>query len=320
MPDSNQSSSIIPEFILVGFPGLQDWKSRSILFTIFLLLYVLTLLGNVTLLILIRFDEGLHMPMYVFLCNLAILDLILPTLVVPKLLSYLMFSINSIEFHGCLAQMVLQQGSSVAESLILAAMAYDRYLAICYPLHYSALMTNKHAIRLSCLCWIIGFLILIMNLCFIRQTLFCGPNEVPHYFCDYSAVAALACNDISIYAAVGFAIAMCVICSVLLCLVYSYVKIVASVLKIASTDGRQKAFSTCVSHLFVVSVFFILAAFVFVSYRIEEFSEDARMIIHVVQNTFPSMVNPIIYCLKTKEVRNSLQKFVTGNMVTPSWK
>uniref|UniRef100_W5NNB9 Olfactory receptor n=1 Tax=Lepisosteus oculatus TaxID=7918 RepID=W5NNB9_LEPOC len=307
---SNQTVTNISEFIVNGFSGIQDQRSQNILFAFFLITYVLTLFGNVSILIVIKFDKSLHTPMYTLIGTLAFLDLCIPSVTVPKILTNLMFRTKSIEFGACFTQMVFYLGVGSAESFLLMVMAYDRYVAVCDPLHYSTIMSNRHLIKLHILCWVGGMMVPMLPLYLAVRLPFCGPNVVLHAFCDYSAVVRLACANVTLNAIVSMTIAMSVLLIPLAFIFFSYIKIIISVIKVASSEGRKKAFSTCASHLLVILVFYLVAVFVFITYRIQGFSDDVRIMAAVLQNVIPPLVNPIIYCLKTRDIRKSFLKFI----------
>ncbi|MGH0154416.1 UNVERIFIED_CONTAM: hypothetical protein FKN15_067519 [Acipenser sinensis] len=315
MASYNQTATNISEFIVNGFSGLQDDQSQLILFVFFITIYIITLFGNLSILILIALDEALHTPMYLLISVLAFLDVCIPSVTVPKMLTNFIFNSKSIVFGACFTQTFFYLGIGSTESFILMVMAYDRYVAICNPLHYSTIMTNKHVIKLCIFCWIGGMMIPVVPLYVALRLPFCGPNVVLHCFCDYSAVVKLACADVTLNAVVSLTIAMSVLLIPLAFIVFSYIKIISSVLKVASTEGRKKAFSTCASHMFVIVIFYVVAVLVFISYRITGFSSDVRIMAAVLQNVLPPMVNPIIYCLKTKDIRKSFYKFLQRRKV-----
>ncbi|XP_043927844.1 olfactory receptor 6N1-like [Protopterus annectens] len=315
MTDHNQTSLQIKEFFIVGFPNLQDWQSQTILFVIFCVAYIFTLLGNLLFIMTVVSDYTLHTPMYILICNLAILDICIPSVTVPSMLSYFMFSDRFIAFNACFIQMVLYLGLGTAESFTLMIMAYDRYYAICMPLHYPSVMTNRKAIQLSIICWITGMMAPMVPLYLALKLPFCGPYKVYHCFCDYSAVVRLACADVTFHAVVSLTLALSVLLIPMLFIVFSYTKIIITLLKINTAEGHRKAFSTCASHLVVISIFILAAVFVFVSYRISGFPADVRILTAVLQNIFPPMVNPIIYCLRTKEIRDSFFRTVRNSTI-----
>ncbi|XP_006643400.2 olfactory receptor 6N1-like [Lepisosteus oculatus] len=315
MSNTNHTVSSVTEFIIIGFPGLQDQGNKTILFSVFLVAYLIIVLGNLLIIFIFVYDESLHTPMYILICNLAVLDICLTTITLPKMLALFLFNSSLISFNACFTQMFFFLGLGVAESFLLTVMAYDRYLAICKPLHYHDLMTNSLAIRHVMWCWVGGFLAIIIPLILALRLPFCGPDKILHCFCDHSSVLRLACANVVINSILGLTIALSVVLISLLLILLSYMMIIKSVLVISTSEGRTKAFSTCTSHLLVISVFFLTAAGVYISYRIPGTSEDLRIMAAVFQNVFPPLMNPIIYCLRTKEIRDSFVKILMKRRV-----
>ncbi|XP_043915823.1 olfactory receptor 6Y1-like [Protopterus annectens] len=314
MTEWNQTDIRMLRFILISFSGFQDGPSHAALISIFSVIYATTLVENILFILVILSDSRLHSPMYILICNLAILDICIPTATIPQMLHGLTSDDHSITSGGCIAQMSFYVIFGITEYLILALMAFDRYQAICKPLHYPTVMTNKFVLILALLCWTPGTCINFMHVYFVLNAQFCGQNKVQYYFCDYSAVLALACGDIFLPDTVNFVMVMTIMPVILTCIVTSYAKIIL-VIKAASSESRRKAFSTCASHLFVLFVFVLVALFVFISYRIPGFSDDARILTAVIQNIFPSFANPIIYCLKTKELREAFLKILKKHKI-----
>ncbi|MBN3309474.1 O11H7 protein, partial [Amia calva] len=299
---------MVSEFIIAGFPGLQDRESKTILFAVFLTVYLLILLGNLLLICILAADTSLHTPMYLTMCSLAIIDISLSTCTVPTMLAVFSSTTHTVSFSACFTQTYLFLCLLTTESFNLLLMAYDRYVAICHPLHYPARMTIMFTLQLVVVCWLGGFLCPILSLILALTKRFCGPNRVLQCFCDYAGVLRLACGDVLSTSYVSLSVALSVLLIPLFLILLSYVKILLSLLRMSSSGGRAKAISTCSSHLLVISVFFLTTAGVFISYRIPGTSVDMRVMGSVTQNVFPALMNPIIYCLRTKEIRDSLVK------------
>ncbi|XP_028646823.1 olfactory receptor 142-like [Erpetoichthys calabaricus] len=304
----NQTDTSVQEFIIVGFPSFQDSESRNVLFSIFLAVYSLILLGNVLLVVVFVMDKGLHIPMYMLICSLALVDLIISTTTIPKMLLVFSFKSTVISVSMCLTQMGFYHTMIATESLLLGLMAYDRYLAICKPLHYFTLMSNVVVLQKISCCWVLGFLVAIVSVILALKLPFCGPNKLIHCFCDHSAVLKLACTDTFLNSYVSLAIALSVLFIPLSFILFSYAMIIRSVLNIVSSEGRLKAFSTCGTHLLIILVFFVIAAGVYISNRVPGTSIDMRIMAALIQNVTPPLMNPIIYCLRTKEIRESFVK------------
>ncbi|XP_006008703.3 olfactory receptor 2AT4-like [Latimeria chalumnae] len=303
----NQSTHQIIEFIITGFPGLQDHE--VFLFPFFLAVYLITLIGNVLILIAVKSSHKLHTPMYFFLANLSVIDIMYTTTTFPKMLARLLLNDKTISFTGCLLQMYFFLSLGLAECFILVVMAYDRYVAICDPLRYNIKMKKEVCILLAASAWLLSFAFPSGPLIQTSRLTYCGPYNVYQCFCDYSAVVKLACADTMISNASSVSIALSVLVLPCMIIVASYVKIIISILKIAPGEGRRKAFSTCVSHLLVVVIFFLSASFAYFSYRIPSVTVDLRILCVVLYAFLTPMVNPIIYCLRNKEIRDAITKF-----------
>ncbi|XP_043938287.1 olfactory receptor 6B1-like [Protopterus annectens] len=311
----NETTSQVSYFIIVGFPGLQDWPSRTALFSVFFVIYVVVLFENIVLMVIIKWDEKLHSPMYIFIFNLTLLDLTIPSVTIPKMLCYLMSDDNSIGFRTCIAQMTLFLIFNGAEGLILAAMAYDRYQAICNPLNYHSVVTNNIAIRLSLCCWTAAIASVSPSVYFILIKQFCGQNIIFYFFCNSASIAALGCSTSKTFSTITLFLGLVPTLVILFSVVFSYTKILLAVLAFGNSENRWKAFSTCASHLIVLAIFFLILAFVSIFSRVPGISADAVILAGVIQNIFPPLVNPIIYCLKTKEIRISIVRLMKTNII-----
>ncbi|KAG2456558.1 O10A3 protein, partial [Polypterus senegalus] len=314
---TNQSSPSVVEFVIVGFPGFRDLESRKTLFILFLTVYLGILLGNTLLIVIFTLDKSLHTPMYVLVCGLAVLDIVITTNTIPSMLVLFSLESRSVSFAACFTQTTFYLSLFCTESFILSLMAYDRYIAICNPLHYPNLMNNGRALKLMVCCLMAGLLCAAPSVGLALRFPFCGPNKVTQCFCDFSSVLMLACGDIMVTSYIALSIGLSVLLFPLIYILFSYVRIISSVLKISSSEGRLKAFYTCGTHLLVISVFYFVAASVFISYRIPGTSVDMRIMGAIVQNVFPALMNPVIYCLRTKEIRNSLVKTLRKRKVLP---
>ncbi|MBN3304484.1 O11H6 protein, partial [Amia calva] len=257
--------------------------------------------------------------MYILICNLAILDISLISITIPKMLAVFMFDSKFISFGACFTQMFFFMSLGTTEGFLLTVMAYDRYLAIFHPLCYSTMMTNGLVMRHVLWCWAGGFLSMLAPLILVVRLPFCGPDKVLHCFCDHSSVLRLACAIIVINSILGLTFALSVLLIPLTLILLSNVKIVRLVLQISGTEGRAKAFSTCGSHLLVISVFFLTAIGVYISYRVPGTSAVLHVMAAVFQNVFPPLVNLIIFCLRTKEIRDSLVKTLKKSRVFPKY-
>ncbi|XP_043938283.1 olfactory receptor 2A12-like [Protopterus annectens] len=314
MEKLNQSDFHISYFTITGLSGLEDWASRMSLFTLLLLLYSTVLAENNLFLMVIIQDELLHSPMYLFIGNLALIDLCLPSVIIPQIMHQLLWNDKTINFTSCVFQMGLYICLNMTECFIFTAMAYDRYQAICNPLHYPIIMTNRKSAKLGVFCWIPAIVIGFAHIWTVMTLNFCGPNDIFSYYCEHISIIKLSCSDVNIYSVFTLALAMIVICSSMCFIFLTYLKILITVNKVASSEGSQKAFSTCVTHLIIIAVFLFGAGGVLLSSFITDNSVNVAVILGIFQNTFPPLINPIIYCLKTKEIRISLLKAIRKNV------
>ncbi|MBN3292919.1 OR5V1 protein, partial [Polypterus senegalus] len=317
MSEPNANSSGVQEFIIIGFPGLSDQKSRRVLFAVFLTVYLFILLGNCSFLAIFASTRHLHNPMYFLISGLAVLDIIITTNTVPSMLVVFIFNSRTTPFASCFIQIFVFLGLMSSESFLLCLMAYDRYIAICNPLLYPTLMDNSRALKMMACCCMGGFIIPGAAVIVTLQLPFCGPNIVVQCFCDYSSVLMLACGDNHIISFVILAIGLAVLFVPLVYILFTYFCVIRHVLQMTSQEGRLKVFYTCGTHMMVIFVYFFIAAGVFISYRIPDTSVDMRIMAAVIQNVFPALVNPIIYCLRTKEIRESFVKTLRKFRIVP---
>ncbi|XP_008508204.1 olfactory receptor 6F1 [Equus przewalskii] len=293
------------DFLLLGFPGSQALQLFLVMF--FLVMYILTVSGNMTILMLVSTSHQLHTPMYFFLSNLSFLEIWYTTAAVPKALAILVGGCQIISFTSCLLQMYLVFSLGCTEYFLLAAMAYDRYLAICYPLHYGVIMNSLLSAQLALASWVCGFLAIAVPTALISNLTFCGPHTINHFFCDIAPWIALACTSTRGVELVAFVIAFVVILSSCLITLVSYIYIISTILRIPSASGRSKAFSTCSSHLAVVLIWYGSTIFLHVRTSIKE-ALDLTKAVHVLNTVVTPVLNPFIYTLRNKEVRETLLK------------
>ncbi|XP_039197037.1 olfactory receptor 1020-like [Crotalus tigris] len=302
---TNQTT--VTEFILVGF---MDHPELQIpLFIIFLLIYLITLVGNIGIIILTKIDARLHTPMYFFLRNLSIIDLGLSTTIAPKLLTTFMIEHSTISFTGCTTQFFFFVVFVTTEGCLLAVMAYDRFTAICNPLLYFLIMSKKLCILLVIAAFACGFASSTVHTIVIFNLNFCSSNTINHFFCDVPPMLQLSCSDIHIVHFVHFVISTAIALTTFLTVLISYIAIVIAILKISSAQGRYKAFSTCASHLTTVIIFFGTIIFMYIRPG-SNFSLDKDKIISVFYTLVISSVNPLIYSLRNREVKDALSKML----------
>ncbi|KAM4707072.1 olfactory receptor 6C3-like [Discoglossus pictus] len=292
-------------FIILGFPGSPE--VQLIYFILLFLIYILTVITNLLIIAMVFLDSRLHIPMYFFLSNFAVLDTWCSTAVVPKTLSYLITQDKSISQSGCLAQLCFVFSVGPTEFFLLTVMAYDRYLAICYPLRYSTLMNNNMCQIFTVGSWMSGFLTGWTLTIPTAMLNFCGSNLINHFFCDYIPLVILSCSDTLISTTIFFSFAWVVVLSSLIFIIASYSNIVKTILKIPSSLGRQKAFSTCAAHLTVVLIFYGTVIFMYIRPRATYFS-DKDKIISLFYTVITPFLNPLIYSLRNREFKQALKK------------
>ncbi|XP_036895897.1 olfactory receptor 508-like [Sturnira hondurensis] len=297
----------VKEFIILGLT--ENATACVILFIVFLEIYVVTLMGNVSIIMVIRSSPQLHTPMYLFLSHLAFVDIGYSSSVTPLMLTGFLKKRTSISVAGCIAQLYFAATFGTVECFLLAAMAYDRYVAICSPLLYSTHMSPRICILLVGMSYVGGCVNAWAFTGCLLSLSFCGPNKVNHFFCDYSPLLKLSCfhdftSEIIPTISSGATITLTVFVIVL-----SYVYILFSILKMRSTEGRHKAFSTCSSHLTAVTLFYGTITFIYVMPR-SSYSTDQNKVVSVFYTVVIPMLNPLIYSLRNKEVKDAMQKLM----------
>ncbi|KAG9462034.1 hypothetical protein GDO78_015060 [Eleutherodactylus coqui] len=294
-----ENKTEITEFFLRGFPSVVELQ--IILFIFFLLIYALTISENIIIITIIQLHTKLQKPMYFFLSNLAFLEICYVSVTIPNLLVNVLTDRKTISFIGCMTQLFFFISLMCTECVLLAVMAFDRYVAVCHPLHYVTIMSHELCVQLAFSSWMSGFTVTIIKVYFISKLSFCGPNDINHFFCDISPVLNLACIDMSLAELVDFILALVILLIPLLVTVVSYIFIIYTILNISSIDGRKKAFSTCASHLIVVTIFFSTTLFIYARPKKAK-SVDANKLISLFYAVFTPMINPFIYCLRNKEI------------------
>ena len=291
--------------ILLGLTN--DPVLRTILFMIILCIYLVTICGNLSTIILIRISSQLHHPMYFFLSHLAIADVGYSSSVTPNMLVNFLAEENTISYPGC----AIQLGSAVffgsTECILLAAMAYDRFIAICSPLLYSTKISTQVCVHLLIVAYIGGFFNASSFTISFYFLLFCGPNRVNHFFCDFAPLVELSCSDTSIPAVVTSFTAGSIIVVTAVVIAVSYIYILITILRMHSTEGRHKAFSTCTSHLTAVTLFYGTITFIYVMPK-SSYSTDQNKVVSVFYMVVIPMLNPLIYSLRNNEIKGALKR------------
>ncbi|XP_043381048.1 olfactory receptor 52B2-like [Chelonia mydas] len=306
MSDSNTTDFTNPStFILLGIPGLEAghvWISIP-----FCTIYAIAIMGNLMILFVVMMEPSLHEPMYYFLCMLAVTDLLLSTSTMPKTLSIFWFNSREIDFSACLTQMYFIQCFSMMASGILVAMAFDRYVAICDPLRYSTILTNTVVAKIGLAVMLRSSMLLMPNPILASRWPYCRTNIIPQMYCESIAVVKLACADIRVSSYYGLFLAFLITGVDVFCMAVSYIQILRAIFSLLTKDARLKAFRTCGSHLFVFLIFLIPSFFSTLTHR---FGQNVPLHFHIlIANMYllvPPMLNPIIYGVSIKQIRDRL--------------
>ncbi|XP_037377411.1 olfactory receptor 8H1-like [Talpa occidentalis] len=297
----------VPYFILMGLTDAED--IQLVLFVLFLLIYLVTVLGNAGMITVIRLDAQLHTPMYFFLSHLSFIDLSYSNVTTPKTIENLLTSNKKISYVSCFTQMYFFIFLTGAECFLLSSMAYDRYVAICNPLHYPVVMSTRRCCSLVFGSYIIGFIDSLVTVLGMKKLDFCDSIEIHHFFCDTSPILALSCTETQDTELTIFILAGSTLLVSLIMLSTSYVSILSSILKINSASGKRKAFSTCASHLLAVTIFYGTLIFTYLKPR-KSYSLGKDEVASVFYTIVIPMLNPLIYSLRNKEVKNAVLRLL----------
>ncbi|XP_068104088.1 olfactory receptor 1f45-like [Hyperolius riggenbachi] len=306
------NSTLGTQFILSTFSDLH--KYQTVLFVVFLFILVITVLGNLTILVLTCSDSQLQSPMYFFLGNLSFVDICMTLVTVPQMLKNFLLELHGrvISFEGCIAQVYFFLKFANVEDFLLAVMAYDRYIAICDPLHYVVVMHKRLRIRFIVGCWLLSTANAVLHAGLTSRLSYCQSNFLNHFLCDMVPLFKIACSDISINQLVIFTEGSIVVAGPFILIVVSYIFIMRAIFKIRSAEGRRKVFSTCSSHLIVVTFYF--GTILFTYFRPpSSFSQTKNWVASLMYTIFAPMFNPFIYSLRNKDVQQAAQRFLTKN-------
>ncbi|XP_056397719.1 olfactory receptor 1020-like [Hyla sarda] len=303
----NNNKTTLKEFILAGLSEMPNLN--SFLIFAFMLIYIVTVLGNVSIILAYKHSPNLHKPMYFLLANFSFLEICYISDTCPKLLSSSLTDHKSISFYGCVSQMYFGLLFAGTEFYILASMAYDRYSAICRPLLYNIIMNKVSCIRLVGGSWVIGALNAVIHTSLTFTLPFCGSNKINHYYCDIPPLLKLACVDTKTNEISVFLISGCVIIGSFIFTMISYINIISAILKIKSSTGRKKAFSTCTSHLMAV---FVLYGSIFSVYfkPKSKYEIEQDRVVSVLYTVVAPLLNPFIYSIRNNEMKSALQKLL----------
>ncbi|XP_060244404.1 olfactory receptor 1468-like [Meriones unguiculatus] len=307
------NQTIISQFLLLGLRISP--KHQNLFYALFLAIYLTTVLGNLIIIILILLNSHLHTPMYLFLSNLSFSDLCFSSVTMPKLLQNMQSQVPSITYVGCLTQMYFFMVFGGLEVFFLLVMAYDRYVAICLPLQYSSIMSPNLCVCLVLLSWVLASLNSMLHTLLLARLSFCEDNVIPHFFCDISALLKLACSDIYINELMIFISGGLVSVIPFLLIILSYIQIVSSILRVSSTKVIHKVFSTCGSHLSVVSLFYgtVIGIYLCPSGNNSTVKETAMAMMYTVVTP---MLNPFIYSLRNRDMKEALMRVLCKKKIS----
>ncbi|KAM9593378.1 olfactory receptor 14C36-like [Morphnus guianensis] len=303
------NSSSITEFLLLAFAD--TWELQLLHFWLFLGIYLAALLGNSLIITTVACDHHLHTPMYFFLLNLSLLDLGSISTTVPKAMANSLWDTRAISYAGCAAQLFLFVFLISAEYFLLTVMAYDHYVAICKPLHYGTLLGSRACVHMAAAAWGSGFLNSLLHTANTFSVPLCQGNAVDQFYCEIPQILKLACSDAYLREVGVLVVGVCFVFGCFVFIVLSYVQIFRAVLRIPSEQGQHKAFSTCIPHLAVVSLFVSTATFAYLKPPSIS-SPSLDLLVAVLYSVVPPALNPLIYSMRNHEIKDALRKLITG--------
>ncbi|XP_058646349.1 olfactory receptor 2AT4-like [Onychostoma macrolepis] len=304
------TASVVTEFFIVGFPGLQP-KYYSLIGALLFIIYIAVIAGNSLIVVLFMIERSLHKPMYIIMLSLSLSDIGFCTVALPKVISRYWFNDGYIGFYVCLFQRLLIHYFVTLNSLSMMIMALDRYLAICYPLRYPVLMTNRTMRLLIGFSWVTAMIAPTISLMQTVKLPFCGPNRIAHCFCESLSMNQLACADATLSNLIAYAVGMFVLLVPFSFIIFSYLSILGSVLRIANAQGRMKGFSTCATQLTIITIYYVPRFVVLTTSNIPNAQMNSSQKISLVMfySLLPPVVNPFIYCIRIKEIRQFFLKW-----------
>ncbi|XP_075434075.1 olfactory receptor 11A1-like [Ascaphus truei] len=300
-----KNQTIVTEFLLLGFQNLHSFK--ILLFSLFLVIYILTLSSNLLIIALVSTSHQLHSPMYFFLAHLSLSDILLTTVIVPNMLRLIWGEGGTMSVAGCISQLHFYCCSVATESLLLTVMSYDRYLAICHPLRYTTIMNFKLHLQLVIWSWLLGFMFVLLIILPISQLQFCDPIVIDHIFCDFVPLLKHSCSDTSLIEIEDFVLSFPSALLPFVFIIVTYICIFLTILRIPSTTGRQKAFSTCSSHLTVVCTYYGTLIIIYVVPS-REHSFTINKVLSLLYTVMTPFFNPIIYSLRNQVIKAALRR------------
>ncbi|XP_044132739.1 olfactory receptor 488-like [Bufo gargarizans] len=300
----HHNSSKVTEILLLGFQNFQNFN--IIFFLLILIIYIVTVCGNLLIMLVVSYSRSLHSPMYFFLTQLSLSDILLTTTIVPNMLQTVLYEKSYVSFIGCLSQFYCFSASEALECLLLTVMSYDRYQAICNPLHYTSIIDLTFCLKIILVFWLIIFIMVLMIILTLSHLDFCGPNIIHHFFCDLEPLLELSCSDTFIMKMESLVLAIIFAICPLTVVIVSYMYIIFNILKIPSVTGRQKTFSTCSAHLTVVSIFYGSIIIIYVFPR----DQNAKTLLSLFYTVVTPLLNPMIYSLTNRDIQQALRKLL----------
>ncbi|KAM9312180.1 olfactory receptor 11A1-like [Gastrophryne carolinensis] len=305
MVERNQTT--ITEFLLLGFGKLHNL--RILLFVMFLIIHIMALSSNILVIVMVVVNQSLHSPMYFFLSQLSLSEILFTSNIVPTMLWLILVGGGRISICRCITQFYFLGAPTIAQCLLLAAMSFDRHVAICKPLHYTVIMTFRHQVQIIISCWLVGFALSLIIYIFLDRLEFCGSNIINHFYCDVAPVIKLSCSDTTAVELVTSLVSFPVILSPFMLITATYASILHTILKIPSGTGRQKAFSTCSSHLTVVCVYYGTLTCIYI-FPPSDNSVNINKGLSLLYTLVTPLFNPLIYSLRNQEIRKAINKYV----------
>uniref|UniRef100_A0A8C6I6X2 Olfactory receptor n=1 Tax=Mus spicilegus TaxID=10103 RepID=A0A8C6I6X2_MUSSI len=302
-----RNHTVITEFVLLGISDTPELQ--LVLFIFLLITYILSVTGNLTIIILTLLDSQLKTPMYFFLRNFSFLEITFTSVSIPRFLGSIITKVKTISYNNCLAQLYFFISMGVSEFFLLTAMSYDRYVAICKPLHYTLIMNQKVCTLLVLASWLAGFLTIFPPLMLVLKLDFCASNVIDHFSCDYFPILQLSCSDTRSLEMIGFYFAFVTLLFTLALVILSYICIISTILRFPSASQRKKAFSTCSSHMIVISMSYGSCIFIYVKPSANERASLTKALA-VLNTSIAPMLNPFIYTLRNQQVKQAFKDLI----------
>ncbi|KAM5171724.1 olfactory receptor 6Q1-like [Mantella aurantiaca] len=304
---SERNQTVVLEFLLLGFGKLHDLA--VFIFVLFLIIHIMALSSNFLVIALVVVNRSLHCPVYFFLSQLSLSEILFTSNIVPSMLWLILAGGGQVSVSRCISQFYLLGVPTIAQCLLLAAMSFDRQVAICKPLHYTTIMTFGNQVQIIISCWLLGFMLTFIICIFLARLEFCGPNIINHFYCDIAPVVELSCSDTSTVELVTSLVSFPVILSPFLFISATYISILHTILKIPSIAGRQKAFSTCSSHLTVVCLYYGTLSSIYI-FPPSSNSVNINKGLSLLYTLLTPLFNPLIYSLRNQDIRKAINKHV----------